>query len=106
MLIKKGSLINLTNGSYSDYCLRGTMRALQDLDTKELVAKFTELYKDKLEPRLAYDKKTVRYYTTTTYEFQVSDEFIAWLNNEGYVEDTLEVTEWWIGDYSDIYVPE
>jgi hypothetical protein len=106
MLIKKGSLINITNGSYSDYCLRGTMRALQDLDTKELVLKFAELNKDKLDPVLAYDKKSIRYYKSKTYEFSTGDEFIAWLNKEGYVEDTLEVTEWWVGEYSDIYVPE
>lgn len=106
MLIKKGSVINLTNGAYSDYCLRGTMRALRDLDTKELVAKFVELNKEKLTPQNHYRSEEVQCYKSKSYDFHVGNEFIAWLNREGYVEDTLDVREWWIGDYSDIYVPE
>jgi hypothetical protein len=40
MQIKKGQLIALTRGSYSDYCLIGHVRALCDFDAKIMEAKF------------------------------------------------------------------
>lgn len=40
MKIKKGQIVAITSGEYSDYCLRGHMRALRDFDAHEEMERF------------------------------------------------------------------
>lgn len=81
--IRKGQIIAITDGEYSDYCLRDHMRALRDFDPVAEAERFkpTELRKD-------YSGEDA--------------EYIAWLIRESIVE-TLpigEVVELHVGSYS------
>jgi len=102
---KAGELINLTTGEYSDYCLRGTVKVLKDFDSLEAVTNFVSLYPT-LKPIHRYrSKEVVEYRDTSSYLGIGHDDFIAWLNREGYIEDT-PMQEWHVGSYSSIYVPQ
>ncbi|MBJ9709841.1 hypothetical protein [Burkholderia gladioli] len=86
MKIIKGQIIAFTNGEYSDYCLRGHMRALEEFETGDKVAAF---------------KTTPESVSANTWE--QDDAFMAWLVKTSAVEPIdNEVLEWHIGSYGQL----
>ncbi len=82
MIIKKGTIVALTLGEYSDYCLHGHVRALQDISTGDVIRRY-------MEGREGH--------------YGIHLEFIAWMIREGMIEPVSDgVTEWWIGDRYDL----
>lgn len=77
MKISKGQLIAITNGEYSDYCLRDHMRALQDFNAHDEAERF---------------KKTDDYLSKNQYsagrpsKYGSDMRFLAWLIRENIVE--------------------
>lgn len=90
--IRKGQIIAITDGAYSDYCLRDHMRALRDFDPVAEAERFKPT-----EIREAYSEE--------------DQEYIAWLIREAIVErlPVGEVVELHVGSYGclnpDLFVP-
>lgn len=104
MIIPKGKVVNFTDGAYSDYCLRWTVRALKDLDTAALVHEFASTLGDKVDVEYGYKTKEIVGYRAKGYSFRPSDEFMLWLSKQGYVEEFDDVQEWWVGETYDLHV--
>ncbi|WP_186211266.1 hypothetical protein [Burkholderia gladioli] len=86
MKVTKGQIIAFTNGEYSDHCLRGHMRALEDFETSDKVAAY---------------KTTPESSSANCWERE--DAFMAWLVKTGAVEPIdNEVLEWHIGSYGEL----
>ena len=87
MEIKKGQLIAIASGEYSDYYIRDYLRALVDIDTHEVM----RLFKSIPLPKGAKP-------------YGRQDDFLAWLQAERIVEpsETNEVIEWHIGSYGEL----
>ena len=104
----KGTLINISNGEYSDYYLMASVRVLKDFDSREALEQFVKL-RPELKPICrGHPHKEIVEYKDTNYEYEKRidhSHFLAWLNAEGYVED-LDITEWHMGCYGAISVPE
>jgi hypothetical protein len=80
--MKKGELLLLTSGAYSNYSPHAVVRILKDFKTKDVL----ELYlKEHPEQREKHNGEV--------------SQFIAWLSANGYVED-VNHTEWNVGCYS------
>lgn len=86
MKIKKGQLIILSEGEYSDYHILDSFKAVRDFDTNDVLNSFCELHP---EGRTALDSR---------YNESLMDNFEQFLLDEGYVEE-LETTEWVISHY-------
>lgn len=90
--IRKGQIIAITAGDYSDYCLRDHMRALRDFDPVTEAERFKPT-----EIREAYSGE--------------DQEYIAWLIREAIVEPLSvgEVVELHVCSYGllnpDLFVP-
>ena len=90
--IRKGQIIAITAGDYSDYCLRDHMRALRDFNPVAEAERF--------KPK------------DTRQDYRGEDEeYIAWLIREAIVEPLSvgEVVELHVGSYGclnpDLFVP-
>ena len=83
MEIKRGQLLAITKGEYSDYYLVDHMRACKDFDTQEA----QELFKKEVY---------------VEWRFEEINKFLAWLITNGYVTpcETNEVIEVHLGSYS------
>lgn len=81
MPIPKGSIITTTVGEYSDYGVVAVVRALQDLNPKELRDRYLAEFPEENDP-----------YAFEEYKFQ------NWLNKHGYVEE-LNHFKWHFGAY-------
>lgn len=98
MEIKKGQLIAITNGEYSDYTLRDHVRALKDFDSKNEAQRFMD-EGDFLAVQ-EWDKDG------DPTEYGSDDRFIAWAIREGLIEPLGpdDVVELWIGSYGRLKV--
>jgi len=91
--IKKGQIIAISTGEYSDYSVREYVRATRDIDRVAEVKRFKETGPYLAPP--SWDEKG------DPEEYGSDDRFIAWAIKEGLwepVEADL-ITEWWIGSY-------
>lgn len=88
---KKGELILLSSGEYSDYNIRGTFRCLQDISAERLckIAKETQALKEGLDETRGYGY------------CDLEDKFIATLIRLQLIED-IDAHELHIGSYSDL----
>lgn len=93
MKIKKGQIVAITSGDYSDYCLRDHMRALRDFDPREEVERF---------------KREGDYLVRQRGEqtnYGAEERFMAWMTREELLEpmDPETVVELYIGgDYGEL----
>lgn len=87
MVIKVGTIVAITSGEYSDYCLDGHVIALKDFDPNVLAGTFKENNVIKAE-------------------YHGKDAFLAYLIINGFVDPTNEVTELWMGPGYDGLVPD
>ncbi len=92
-----GSLIAVTSGEYSDYCLMGHMRVLRPFSQNEVVAEFKARGPWKVKgyppvPTTADDEDGE--------DWDCHDRFLAWLVSEGYAEPVESVQTMYIGAYS------
>lgn len=94
MQIKKGQIVAVSDGEYSDYQVRDYFRALRDFTTEEAAEQFMQSDQYKTVPD--WDPKG------DPESYKSDDRFMAWAMREGYWEPlpTGEVIEWWIGAYS------
>lgn len=82
-VISKGSVFTVTCGEYSDYMTLAVLKALKDLNTKELQEEYLIEHPEQKDQ---YESK--------------ESQFLAWLINEkGYAEE-IEFSELHIGSYS------
>ena len=79
MKVKAGQILALTQGEYSDYCLRDHVRVLKDFDTIEVANNFIDNPKQD--------------------SWDVLDRFVACLIKDGLIEplDPNTVVEWCLG---------
>ena len=89
MLIRKGQILAITVGEYSDYTLLDHIRASRDFDSTKEIQRF-------MDTDESHDNKRGS-----------DNRFIAWSIREGIIEtmDRDSVIEWHIGEYGKI-VPE
>ena len=85
MKIKQGTILALTKGEYSDYCLMGHVKALRDFDSDNTRVDFVA--------QLSQEDKQ-------DWAFDLFDKYAAWLIQWGYVKDYDSVIELYLGDYS------
>jgi len=93
MKIKKGQIVAITKGEYSDYGLYDHLRALRDFDAYEEAERF------KVEGE--YLRAPVWDPKGEPVEYGSDDRFLDWAIREGIMEPTKdEVVELWIGSGS------
>lgn len=97
MKFKKGELIALSSGEYSDYCVNSLVRALKDFDAQEIFEEWAQDNGEKVEGTL-FMKPTVKIFTRK----KEGLSFIGWLNKNGFTED-VAYRELSIGDSHDHY---
>lgn len=81
--IRKGTLLLLSRGEYSDYDVTAVCRATQDFDPDALKREWLDAHPDQDEQ----------------YRADLS-AFLAWLLNVKAIAEELEVTELHLGSYS------
>lgn len=86
MIIKKGAIIALTSGEYSDYCLDGHVIALKDFDPQDLARDF-------------FSGNVVE-------RHHGKEAFMAYLIINGFVDPTNTVAELWLGNSYDDFHPD
>ena len=98
MKIRKGQIIALTGGEYSDYNLRDHVRALKDFETVDEIKRFMGSA-DYLAPP-EYDKNG----EPTSYGSD--DRFISWAIRNKLIEPLTdnEVVEWYLGAHGTLEV--
>ena len=98
MKIRKGQIIALTEGEYSDYNLRDHVRALKDFETGDEIKRFMDSG-DYLAPP-EYDE------TGEPTRYGSDDRVIAWAIRNKLSEPLTdsEVVEWYLGAYGDLEV--
>lgn len=85
MNIKAGQIVVVTDGEYSDYCLRGAIRALRDFDVKEAESEF------------------LRQLDTNEDHLRLGEMWLAWLIRRGFVEPAdSEIVELYVGSYGQL----
>lgn len=82
MIIKKNTILILTNGRYSDFTFSGPFKVLKDIDQIET----SNLFRQQWKPKRVWDDKPRE------------EEFIAWLSTNDFIEDIL-FHEWHIGEF-------
>lgn len=94
MQVKQGQILAVTQGEYSDYCLKDHFRALVDFDTNEFIQKYKEQFPDG-------DSDRWKKYAYNKYD---QDRFLAWCVEQKLIEvlSENEVQEWYIGSYGDL----
>ncbi len=85
MRIKKGTVLILTHGEYSDYSYTGPFRVLKSFDQAEIAETFRDAWRAK--PHDEWDTRPSEH------------EFIGWLHQEAYIEDMPKSWDWHIGSY-------
>ena len=88
-VFKVGTLMAISKGEYSDYCIEGLFKVLKDFDAKEQMivwAKETDREILKEEITNDYNNKNI--------------DFMEWLNRTGFIED-VEYRELHTGNYGD-----
>lgn len=88
---KKGEMIILSSGDYSDYSIRGAFRCLQDISAEHL---------SKIARKLNALEKGIEETRGYSYE-DLQDKFIATLIRLQLIED-IETRELHIGTYSNL----
>lgn len=93
MKIRKGTIVAITTGEYSDYGLRDHMRALKDFDSDEEKSRFRDSGDYLAAPEWDKDGEKETYGS--------DDRFIAWCIREELMSPMSadEVVELWIGRY-------
>lgn len=91
--IEKGTLLVMTSGSYSDYCISDYLRATQSFDPEAVVDRF------KASDRYLVDSEVFGECPDGSHE-----RFMAWLISEGLVETVAPdaVCEWYLGNGWDL----
>lgn len=87
---KKGELLLITIGEYSDYSVHGIVRCLHDFGHREVL----EAYLNYLRLQNKYKDDHVDLY-----------EIMPWMIGGGWVEE-VETTEVHLGDYGRLEIPE
>lgn len=95
MKIKKGQIVAITSGEFSDYCLRDHMRALRDFDPREEVERFKR-----------EGDYLVQQHGWGTHQHGAEERFMAWMTREGLLApmDDETVVELYIGDYGELNI--
>lgn len=98
MKLTKGQIVALTEGCYSDYCLTGHVRVLEDFDAKAEC----DAYKASFIPEQIIYKD---WRGTSRMTSPSREEFIASLIRRGFIEDcSVDVPEMYLGEYSGLDV--
>jgi hypothetical protein len=97
MKFKKGELIALSSGIYSDYRVNVLVRALKDFDAEAIFEEWAQDNGEKVED-LLFGKHTVKMFTRK----EEGLSFIGWLNKNGFTEDVI-YRELHVGDIHDGY---
>ena len=84
-VLKKGTLLVIETGEYSDRSWDGPVRLLKDFKKADVVAKFRAQWK---KPD---DGWTIA---------PSAEEFLPWLIKRRYVESVDDVSSWHVGSYS------
>lgn len=94
--IKKGQLIALTTGEYSNYTLCDHVRALKDFNSGNEITRFMETGDYLIVPEWSTANKPN--------SIGAEDRFIAWAISEKLIEplEADEVIEWYIGSYGNL----
>lgn len=84
LVFPAGRVIFFTSGEYSDYCIRGTVVTLKEVNILTLIEEFKNFHQPKHQ-----------------YDYPHPDGFVTWLITSGYVfpADTEEVH---LGSYGDL----
>jgi hypothetical protein len=77
MIIKKGTIVAITTGEYSDYCLDGHVIALKDFDPQE-------------QARIFQAGNVIQ-------EYHGREAFLSYLIINGFIDPTEKVVELWLG---------
>ena len=97
MKFKKGELIALSSGEYSDYCVNSLVRALKDFDAQEIFEEWAQDNGEEIE-RTLFLKPTIKMFKRK----KEGLSFIGWLNKNGFTED-VTYRELNVGDSHDCY---
>lgn len=106
MKIKGGQIVAITQGEYSDYCLRDHMRALKDFDAAAELERFKK-EGDYLAPPEWVDKPwaaemIAKHKADPSPSISGSiDRFLAWLVREKLMDPELGVAELHVGNSYD-----
>lgn len=90
MIIKAGTIINLTYGIYSDKVYDGPFLVLKDLDQFKVSQDYISDWK---RGAVEHD------YWFDTDDPPRPETFPAWLTREGYIEDVKNSATWFTGAY-------
>lgn len=102
---KKGELMTISKGQYSDYCVMGLFKVLIDFDAEELSKAWAEEAGAELSTRFIND---IGYRFKEGHKNYYEEEagfFLGWLNKNGYIED-VDYRELSLGDCGMISVEE
>ena len=83
MKITKGTLLTLETGEYSDYTFHGPFTVIREFDQAKAVEQFRAQW---VAPNEWTDEPD-------------ADQFMGWLNREGYIEPAANVFSWHIGSF-------
>ena len=85
MLIKRGTILTLESGEYSDSAWHGPFNVLREFDQENVRDLFLGQWANQ-HPELAWNRAEIL-------------EFIAWLHRNGYIEDVPQAQSWHLGGY-------
>jgi len=83
-IIKKGQLVMMSTGSYSDYSVDAVFKVTADFSPDEVVKEFLAIPK----PKDSYNHETMW-------------QFLNWIVNEKKVFEEVKTTEWHYADWGD-----
>lgn len=87
--LKKGTLLVIETGEYSDRNWFGPVRMLKTASKADLIEKFREQWKPPADAEYEWEKKPN------------SGDFMPWLVKSGFAEDVPNVESWHVGSYGD-----
>lgn len=92
MRCKKGDILYLTSGEYSDYNMRLSVKVIKGFDTKKIQTKFLNYFNSLTDPETgeSFD------------DYRQIDCFVPWIIREGYIEELEEAKELHLGSYGKI----
>ncbi|MEZ2132528.1 MULTISPECIES: hypothetical protein [unclassified Sinorhizobium] len=82
MIIKEGTILAFSSGSYSDKWTSGPFNVLKEIDQKDVV----DAFKAQFVPEYEWDDPS-------------ESEFITWLSANGYIKDVAQFYNWYTGNY-------
>lgn len=83
MKFKKGELVALSTGVYSDYCVNALVRALKDFDAQEIFEEWGQDNGEEVERKPSWLGVTGKVFARK----KEGLSFIGWLNKNGFTED-------------------